>query len=194
MPRAFIAIGSNIAPEVNVRAAIRALLAETRVIAISTIYRTEPERHPKHPPFYNGVIEVETARSPQALKFELLRSIEASLGRQRTSDKDAPRTIDLDLLLYGDQVLNTGCLTLPEPDISDRAVVAIPLAELAPDLVLPGTPTTISMLASKLSPTAMIPLAHYTARLKADAGLNLRESLLADRAFASLRPLSEASA
>jgi 2-amino-4-hydroxy-6-hydroxymethyldihydropteridine diphosphokinase len=178
MPRAFIAIGSNIAPAANVRKAIHALLEKTRVIAISTIYRTEPERHPDHPPFYNGVLELETGRSPEALKFGLLRPIEAGLGRQRTSDKDAPRTIDLDLLLYGDLVLKTGCLTLPDPDIADRAVIAIPLTELAPDLVLPGTLTTISMLASRLSQTGMIPLTHHTAQLKADAGFNLRESLL----------------
>ena len=166
MPRAFIAIGSNIAPAANVRSAIQALRAETRLIAISTIYCTEPERYPDHPLFYNGVVEVETGKAPQALKFELLRSIEARLGRQRTSDKDAPRTIDLDLLLWGDLVLKTAGLTLPDPDIADRPVVAIPLSELASDLVLPGTLTSISALIANLSRTGMTPLNRYTAYLR----------------------------
>ncbi len=166
MARAFVAVGSNINPARNVRAAIRALAERVRVAAISTVYRTEPECRPGQPPFYNCVIEIETGLSPRTFKFQLLRGIEAALGRQRTADKDAPRTIDLDLLLYDDLVLNTSGLVLPDPDIARRPFLAIPLSELSPGLVLPGTLAPVAELAANMPPTGMRPRIAYTARLR----------------------------
>lgn len=168
MARAFVAVGSNINPAVNVRAAIRALALQVQVIAISTIYRTEPEGRPEQSPFYNCVVEIKTDRSPQTLKFQLLRGIEAGLGRRRTSDKDAPRTLDLDLILYDDLVLNTNGLVLPDPDIARRPFLAVPLSELAPDLVLAGTLTPIAELVASLPRVKLRPLRAYTARLRRD--------------------------
>ena len=168
MVRAFVAVGSNINPAVNVRAAIRALASEAQVTAISTVYLSEPESRPDQSPFYNGVVEIKTGLSPQALKFQVLRGIEARLGRQRTPDKEAARTIDLDLILYDDLVLKTSGLVLPDPDIARRPFLAVPLSELAPDLVLAGTQASVAELVTGLPPVRLRPLRAYTARLRRD--------------------------
>jgi 2-amino-4-hydroxy-6-hydroxymethyldihydropteridine diphosphokinase len=137
MARAFIGIGSNIDPEKNIRQALRQLAQAVRLTAISTFYREPALEHPDEPAFYNGVVAIETDSPPMRLKQDLLRRIGADLGRRRGSDKYASRPIDLDLLLYDDCVLSNNQLTLPDPDILARAFVAIPLSELAPDLLLP---------------------------------------------------------
>ncbi len=166
MARAFVAVGSNINPEANMHAALRALALRAQVEALSTVYQTEAENHPDRPLFYNCVVKIQTDLSPKALKFEVLRSIEAELGRRRTSDKDAPRTIDLDLILYDALVLKTSRLLLPDPDIARRPFLAIPLLELAPDLVLPGTRSSVAELAAGLPRNGLQPLQAYTRRLR----------------------------
>ncbi len=166
MARAFVAVGSNINPAANVQAAVRALAARVQVAAISTVYLTEPENRPDQPPFYNCVVEINAAISPRSLKFRVLRRIEAELGRERTADKYAPRTIDLDLILYDDVVLKTPGLVLPDPDIARRAFLAVPLSELAPDLVPAGTRTTVGELAARLRAVGLRPLRAYTRRLR----------------------------
>ena len=168
LARAFVAVGSNIDPAVNVRAAIRALALQVQVTGVSTIYRTEPERRPDQAPFYNGVVEIQTRLSPRSLKFQVLRGIEAALGRQRTSDKDAPRTIDLDLIVYDDLVLNTGGLVLPDPDIARRPFLAVPLRELAPDLAPAETVRPAGAWSARLPGVRLRPLRAYTARLRRD--------------------------
>src|SRR5262249_13926867 len=102
MARAFIGIGSNIDPEKNIRQALRQLAQAVRLTAISTFYREPALERPDEPAFYNGVVAVETDLPPARLKQDLLRKIEADLGRRRSSDKFASRPIDLDLLLYDD--------------------------------------------------------------------------------------------
>ena len=166
--RAFIGMGSNICPEENVRAALLALARQEQIVAISTIYRTEPEGRPDQPDFYNCVVEIQTEKTPEVLKYEVLRRIEDGLGRQRTSDKFAPRTIDLDLMLYDDLVLNTHNLVLPDPEIASRSFLAAGLSELAPELTLPGTGSRVAELAACLPHGNMHPLEDYTARIKSD--------------------------
>lgn len=166
MARAFVAVGSNIKPAVNVRAAIRALAERAHVMAVSTVYCTEPEGPPGQPPFYNCIVELSTGIPAHELKFQVLRRIESELGRQRTSDKYAARTIDLDLVLYDDLILNAEGLVLPDPDIAVRSFLAVPLSELAPDLTLPGTAARIAELAAALPTDKMRPLRSYTAHLK----------------------------
>ncbi len=151
MVRAFVAIGSNIDPEENVKKAIRLLTIKTQVIGISTVYLTEPEGRPGQPPFYNLVVEVETQMPPVEFKYRILRTIENDLGRIRTEDKFAPRTIDLDLILYDDLALQTEDLTLPDPEIRSRPFLAFPLGELSTDLTLPGTDLTIRKVMKGLS-------------------------------------------
>jgi dihydroneopterin aldolase/2-amino-4-hydroxy-6-hydroxymethyldihydropteridine diphosphokinase len=171
MTRAFIGIGSNIEPAENVRAATRGLARQTRLVAISTVYLTEAVGRTEQPPYYNCVVEIETEAPPADIKFGLLRGIENKLGRQRTADKYAPRTIDLDLIVYGDLTLDAEGIKLPDPEILERPFLAIPLSELAPDLVLAGYGLRIGEVAAKLPPDGMQPLPDYTK--------SLREELLA---------------
>ncbi len=166
MVRAFVAIGSNIEPEKNIERAMRLLALKTRIIGISTVYLTEPEGRPEQPSFYNLVVEVETEMPPEEFKHRVLRTIEDDLGRIRTEDKYAPRTIDLDLILYDDLALQAENLILPDPEILRRPFLAFPLGELSPDLILPGTALTIGQVAAGLSQAQMKPMGDFTRLLK----------------------------
>jgi dihydroneopterin aldolase/2-amino-4-hydroxy-6-hydroxymethyldihydropteridine diphosphokinase len=159
MTCAYVGLGSNIEPEANVRAAVRLLAARERVVAASTFYRTE-SIPPGAPAFVDGVLAIETARSPVALR-EVLREVEARLGRVRTADKNAPRTIDCDLLLHGDAVV-------PSSDIETRAFVAIALLEVAPDLVLPGSGRRLAEVVAAAVRHEMAPLPDLTETIRRD--------------------------
>jgi len=135
--QAFIGVGSNIDPEINIPHALDLLRQSVRITGISTFYRTPALGREDQPPFYNGVVAVDTELPPCELKFAELRRIEERLGRWRGADRYAPRTIDLDLILYDDLVIEDEDLILPDPEIAQRAFLAVPLCELAPALVLP---------------------------------------------------------
>jgi 2-amino-4-hydroxy-6-hydroxymethyldihydropteridine diphosphokinase len=166
MARAFISIGSNIDPESNVRDALLRLRSTARVKAVSTVYRTKPVGPPGQASFYNCVVEIETDIAPRDLKFGLLHRIERELGRTRGSDKFAARTIDLDLILYDDLVVTGEDLTLPAPDIAHRSFLAVPLHELDPELVLPGSGLRIGEAVVAQPRTGMLPLENYTERIR----------------------------
>lgn len=137
--RCFIALGANLGdPVATVTAAIVALrsLPRTRFVAASSLYRTAPVGLKHQPDFINAVVEL-IAVPPAPTFLESLFEIEARFGRQR-SVKNAPRTLDLDLLLYGDEVSDDPLLTLPHPRLHERAFVLAPLAEIAPHLEIPG--------------------------------------------------------
>jgi dihydroneopterin aldolase/2-amino-4-hydroxy-6-hydroxymethyldihydropteridine diphosphokinase len=168
MARAFISVGSNINPTDNVKKAVRLLGAQTRILATSTVYLTEPLGQSGQPPYYNCVLEIETGTPPLDLKLTVLRRIEESLGRLRGSDKFAPRTIDLDLILYDDITMAGEELTLPDPDILQRPFLAIALYELAPDLVLPGSATPIADITAAMLRKTMNPLESYTDMLRGE--------------------------
>ena len=123
MARVFVGVGSNIEPADNVRRAVRLLVQEMRVINISTVYETKAEGRREQPPYYNCVVEVESEAPPAELKRSL-RSIEDRLGRVRGEDKYAPRSIDLDVLIYDDVVMQSEEIVLPDPDIADRPYLA----------------------------------------------------------------------
>jgi 2-amino-4-hydroxy-6-hydroxymethyldihydropteridine diphosphokinase len=133
----YIGLGSNISPEANIARALELLSREVRLGALSTFYRTEPVGPAGQPPFVNGVAQVSTELPPRPLKFEVLRGIEDRMGRRRGPDRYAPRTIDLDVLLHGDMVVNEPGMVLPDPDLRTRPFLAAALLELAPGLVLP---------------------------------------------------------
>lgn len=165
METAYIGAGSNIEPEKNLLEALRHLVPEG-LRRISTVYRTEPVGAPGQPLFYNCVAEVFTSRPPKELKYAVLRPIEEALGRRRDREnKYSPRRIDLDLIHYGGFEVNTEGLTLPDPDIYTRPFLAIPLLELAPELVLPGG-KALKELAKSLDVKGMEELAAYTARIR----------------------------
>ncbi len=168
MTRAFIGLGSNIDPERNLKEAIRQLASAVRLQGISTVLETKPIGKPEQPSYYNCVAVVETGLPPLVLKRDVLRGIENRLGRVRGNDRYAPRTIDLDLLLYGDLSVAEPDLELPDPDIARRPFLAQGLAELAPDLVLPGTGKPIAELARGLKDPAMKRLLSYTSLLRGE--------------------------
>ena len=134
MTLAYVGLGANLGDrEATVRRALE-LLGAARV---STLIETEPWGFADQPRFLNAVAELETAESPRVLLDRLLE-IERELGRTREGPRYGPRTIDLDLLLYGDLELDEPGLTVPHPRLHERLFVLEPLAELAPELVVPG--------------------------------------------------------
>jgi 2-amino-4-hydroxy-6-hydroxymethyldihydropteridine diphosphokinase len=148
-----ITLGSNIDPAVNLARAIALLAGRLAVRAVSPVYETAPAAGASGPAFLNAAVLVDTDLPPAALKFEVLRAIEADLGRVRVADKNAPRTIDLDLALYGDRVIDdpAGGLVIPDPDILRWLHVALPLADLAPDFVHPVDGRTLGEIAAAMS-------------------------------------------
>lgn len=137
MHKAYIALGSNLSnPDLQVENAFIALgkLPNTTVVSQSSLYRTAPVGYDNQPDFINAAAEVCTSLSPEAL-LEALLSIEQDFGRERPF-ANAPRILDLDLLCYEEVVLETDFLTLPHPRIHLRGFVLLPLAEIAPNLVL----------------------------------------------------------
>ena len=141
---AFVAIGSNIKPEDNIPRALSMLNTELSITAMSNFYRSAAAGSTAQPDFLNGVVKIKTAKQPHEIKFDILRKIEERLGRVRSADKFAPRTIDLDLILCGTLVIDEPGLVLPDQAIRHYPFVAIPLRELAPDLPLPDTRTLLS--------------------------------------------------
>jgi 2-amino-4-hydroxy-6-hydroxymethyldihydropteridine diphosphokinase len=148
--RVFVALGSNIDSEHNMREAIRRLAARCALIAVSSVYETAPVGKTDQPSFLNAAALIETELPPRALKEKLLRAIEQELGRVRRADKNAPRTIDLDIVLYDDQVLDVGQRHIPDPDILAYPHIAVPLAELEPDYRHPETGQTLAQIATAL--------------------------------------------
>lgn len=139
MPRAFVALGSNLGePRQQIERAFAELdaLPLTRLLARSSLYLSAPIGFAEQPDFINAVAEVETGLEPIKL-LQALLEIEHRHGRFRDF-ADAPRTLDLDLLLYGDCVLHQHGLTIPHPRMHRRAFVLLPLAEIAPQCLIPG--------------------------------------------------------
>ena len=134
MTLAYVGLGANLGDrEATIRRALE-LLGAARV---SALIETEPWGYAEQPRFVNAVAELDTDEQPRAL-LERLLAIERELGRTRKGPRYGPRTIDLDLLLYGDEQLDEPGLVVPHPRLHERAFVLEPLAELAPDLVVPG--------------------------------------------------------
>ncbi|MCX7197795.1 MAG: 2-amino-4-hydroxy-6-hydroxymethyldihydropteridine diphosphokinase [Proteobacteria bacterium] len=137
--RAYVGLGANLGdPLAQMRAAVTALgrLPATTVAGVSSVYRSAPVGYLEQPDFCNAVVALDTGLSPQALLAALL-AIEHEGGRTREF-RNAPRLIDLDLLLHGDRVVDEPDLTVPHPRMIDRAFVLLPLAELDPGCVVPG--------------------------------------------------------
>ena len=149
MTVAYVGLGANIGPrEVTLLRAVD-LLAEAddvEVLAVSGLRETEPVGVVDQPPFLNGVVEVETALPPRAL-LDLLLGIERTLGRVR-EERWGPRTVDLDLLVYGGEIVDEPGLRVPHPLLHERRFALEPLAELAPDLDVPGLGRVAAALAA----------------------------------------------
>ena len=143
MTLAYVGLGANLGDrEGSIRRAAELIGARR----LSSIRETEPWGYADQPLFLNAVAEVETELEPRALLDELL-AVERQLGRDRTGPRFGPRTIDLDLLLHGDAVVDEPGLTVPHPRLHQRVFVLEPLAELAPSLEIPGNDTVHALLA-----------------------------------------------
>jgi 2-amino-4-hydroxy-6-hydroxymethyldihydropteridine diphosphokinase len=141
MPIAYIGLGANIPssagpPEVTLVEALRRLASLGRVAGASSLYSTAPVGYADQPRFVNAVVALETHLSPRQI-LESLLCVERAFGRDRSSGiQNGPRTLDLDLLLLGDEVIHEDGLDLPHPRLAERAFVLVPLNEIAPDLVV----------------------------------------------------------
>jgi 2-amino-4-hydroxy-6-hydroxymethyldihydropteridine diphosphokinase len=150
MPTAFVGIGSNLGdPERQIAAAVDQLAAEEglELVSVSELRETEPVGYLDQPNFLNGVAQLETELTAGELLGRLLE-IESRLGRVRgEGPRFGPRTIDLDLLVYGDSVIDEPGLTVPHPRLAERRFALEPLAELAPRLEIPGLGPVQALLA-----------------------------------------------
>ncbi len=156
MPIVYLSLGSNVGDRgANLRAAIDALTPRgVHVKQLSSIYETEPVDYLDQPWFLNCVVEAETELTLQAL-LQALRSVESQLGSQKQFAK-GPRKIDLDILLYGSETVNTPELQIPHPRMHLRRFVLAPLAEIAPGLKHPSWPGTAAELLQRLADPSQV--------------------------------------
>lgn len=145
-----LAAGSNVAPASNLPAALDKLRERVAVRRVSTVVETAPVDAPGTPDFLNAALLVDSELEPGALKREVLRPIEAALGRVRGADPNAPRTIDLDLVLWEGGALEDPDhgVVLPEPDLATLAHLAIPVGELVPDWIDAESGLPLSQIAA----------------------------------------------
>lgn len=145
-----VGMGSNQEPERHLPCAARMLAERADVLTASSAWATTPVGPPGQPAFVNAAVLVRTTLPPERLKIELLRPIEAALGRVRTADRFAPRAIDLDLVAYGEEVLRSEGLAVPDPDLLRHAHVALPASEVAPAWRHPETGEPLKAIADRL--------------------------------------------
>lgn len=134
---AYIGMGSNIAPQKHLEQALTLLRDAANITGLSSFFRTEPIGADDQPTYLNGVVRIRTSLPPLILKQDVLRAIEDACGRKRTADKYAPRTLDLDLLLHGDAVIESQELVLPSPELFDRPFYVCGILEIDPEATLP---------------------------------------------------------
>ena len=149
MIRVYLALGSNLAdPLHQVQSALNALAAipDTTLVTTSSLYRTPPYGPPDQPDFLNAAVALDTALDAEAL-LDHTQRIELEQGRVRKAHRWGPRTLDLDIMLFGSQTLNTPRLTVPHYDMHNRAFMLLPLLEIAPGLRLPDGTKLADVLA-----------------------------------------------
>ncbi|QHM96322.1 MULTISPECIES: 2-amino-4-hydroxy-6-hydroxymethyldihydropteridine diphosphokinase [Kosakonia] len=154
MTLAYIALGSNLAsPLDQVNAAMTALgeIPQSRIVAVSSLYRTPPLGPPDQPDYLNAVVALETDLTPETL-LDHTQRIELQQGRVRKAERWGPRTLDLDIMLFGNLTLNTERLTVPHYDMKNRGFMLWPLFEIAPDLHFPDGTSLQEILANLNAP------------------------------------------
>ena len=150
MSQAYLSLCSKLDKERNLFACVRVLANHGRLLAVSPVYETTPVGNPDDPSFFNAAVILQTSLSAGDLKEQVLRQIEAQLGRQRTADPNAVRTIDVDISLFNDQVLVLGKRHIPDPEILLYPHVVVPLADVAPSYRHPETGETLAAIARRV--------------------------------------------
>lgn len=140
--QACLGLGSNIHPGYNLIKSVEFLSKQLNLIDVSNVWETLPVGT-VGPKFLNAALLVQTSLSPKQLKFQITRPIEIHLGRVRTPDKNAPRTIDIDLLIWDDQVV--------DPELLDHAYIAVPVSEILPNFIPQGYGESIKTIAQKMN-------------------------------------------
>lgn len=149
MTEAYVGIGSNLGDkEENIRKSINLMGKKCEILKISSLYETEPVGYADQEWFLNCVVKVNTSMNPEEL-LEFLLSIEKDLGRAKTI-KNGPRTIDLDILFYGDKIINKNNLIVPHPRLHERLFALEPLMEISPELVHPVLKKSIKEIHSNI--------------------------------------------
>ncbi len=149
MTRVYIALGSNLAsPLTQVNAAIESLgtIPDSQIVAVSGFYRTPPLGPQDQPDYLNAAVALETSLAPETL-LDHTQRIELDQGRVRKAERWGPRTLDLDIMLFGDETIATPRLTVPHYDMKNRGFMLWPLFEIAPELHFPDGETLASVLA-----------------------------------------------
>lgn len=150
--RAFLALGSNIDPRRNLTAACAEIARSGVIRASSRVWQTEPIGFREQPPFLNAAVLLETSLSADELRCDVIPEIESGLQRVRDPDnRNGPRTIDIDIALFNQDVISVDGCRIPDPDILTRRYLAVTLAELDDGYVHPETGTTLSEIAGTLS-------------------------------------------
>lgn len=148
MTRVYLGLGSNTGDRFgNLREAVKRLAPQVRVEALSTVYDTQPVGYVPQPSFLNAVVQGETDLPPRDL-LSFVKGIEEGMGRT-PAVRYGPRLIDIDILLYGEERVETPELTIPHPRLAERAFVLMPLAELEPHVIVPGLERTVAELAAE---------------------------------------------
>ncbi|MEM6162252.1 2-amino-4-hydroxy-6-hydroxymethyldihydropteridine diphosphokinase [Erwinia sp. P6884] len=150
MNRVYLALGSNLAdPLHQVQSALDALdaLPDTLRVATSSLYRTPPYGPPDQPDYLNAAVALDTLLTPEAL-LDGTQRIEQEQGRVRKDERWGPRTLDLDIMLYGALTIASPRLTVPHYDMRNRAFMLAPLLEIAPDIVFPDGTRAADVLAT----------------------------------------------
>lgn len=147
--RVVILLGSNIQPAENLRNANKLLSTHLSIVSSSRVWETTAVGS-DGPNFLNQAIKVETHRNADEIKNEIIKGIETELGRVRTEDKNAPRTIDLDIILFNETVIDHA--------LWEKAFVAVPVAELEPEIINPDNQLTLAQIAGKLKSSTKVEL------------------------------------
>jgi 2-amino-4-hydroxy-6-hydroxymethyldihydropteridine diphosphokinase len=147
---AWLLLGSNIEPERNIPRAVAAIGERETLLGASSVWQSPPADGSDQPDYWNAAVLLRTVKTPAEIYTELIAPIESALGRVRSADAFAPRTMDIDLELYDDRVEEFSGRRLPHPDILKRPYVALPLADLSPEKKHPETGESLRVIADRL--------------------------------------------